>query len=178
MVVMFQRLELLSKNLITIVNKVIYNDSGNDVFDKQLIAKLINDNSLTPFNSTPLTKTEAKDLFMKKIFPHSARRIISEVGNEIRIYFPEIELDDGEVIEDTVILFDIIVHTSLYLMKDEDSQTIVRPLFIAQQIIDVLSNKADKDTVGKLHFNRIVEVEANEGFICYRIVAKMLTVGK
>jgi hypothetical protein len=159
------KLELLSKNLIIIINKALEN---------QNIIKMVDSNSLNPFLEADVNFP--KTLFMFKVFPYPFENAITDERTELRIYLSETGLNSG-VIEDTDIFFDIITHKNLYLIKDSNNNTLIRTMRIAQEIINIFDDKSI-ETVGRLKFNRIINLPVDDNFQATRMIASMITIGE
>lgn len=171
------RLELLSQNLISIINRILYNEKKDDLKERQVIAQLLNYSVNKPYSEPILTtKQQAQSLFMKSVFPYSTDTYTGEAKSEIRVYYPDIEFD-STVMEDTMVVFDIVVHESLYLMRNELNKSVIRPLEIAKHLIDFFDKQSFDDTIGTLKFERILSLNFDNGYQATRLIAKMMTIG-
>jgi hypothetical protein len=172
------KLELLSPNLIHIINRLLFNEELKNDSDKQIISQLVKHDDVKPFSKPILTKEEAKNLFMDRVFPFPFDNYTEGARTEIRVYFPECEFKNGTIIEDTTIIFDIVTHKDIYLMRDKDNKTLLRPHEIAKYIVRAFDTYTFKDTVGRLKFDALVNVPFDNGFQCTRLVARMTTFSK
>lgn len=171
-------LEYLSQNIITIINRSLYNKNREDNFERQVVSQLIKHDIQNPFSKPLLSESEAKGLFLNRVHPYPAENFTDEARTELRVYFPETDFIGGTVVEDTTVVFDIICHSSLYMIKDSDNNTLVRPHIIAKYLIDFFDEYTFSDTVGKLKFKRVLNLPYDNGFQCTRLVARMTTFGK
>lgn len=165
---MGKSLQMVSKNVVKIINTLIADEE---------FCKLIKYDIDTPLSQSALTPTASKNLFLKRIFPYPHdNQNINEELTEIRVYFPECEFDNAEVNEDTKIVFDIVVHKNLFMIRDENSDMVLRPHMIAQNIVEMFKNKSI-GTIGELHFKKMVTLKFDDNYQGSRLIAEMYTIG-
>lgn len=159
------KLELLSDNLTIILNELL---------NSQEVAKYLT----YPYGNAierPNVTLPAKSLMMKNVFPYPFNpKIQTEDCSQIRVYYPDGEIDDSEAWLDTDVFFDIVVAKTLWLVSDSEREAI-RPYEILRYLIEHFKDRSI-GTVGKLKFSRFVHLNVNENFDAIRIGARMLTV--
>lgn len=159
------KLELLSPNLVLILNEIIQ--------DKE-IAKYLYYNQSNPLTQ-PDIPLPAKNLMFKNVFPYPFDNAATVAdGSQVRVYYPNGYFENREIISDTAIVFDIIVAKSLWLVND--GSALLRPYEIMKNIVTLFSDRS-VGTVGRINFNRFVHLTVNDKFDAIRLEAKMLTIG-
>lgn len=153
--------DLLSPNLVLIANALLKN---------QDLCNLIYYDVEEPLIQNPLE--DSKVLFMDRVFPYPTSQILDNAQTQLRIWYPETTVANG-LIEDTSIYFDIITHNSLYLMRDAEGRTTLRPYKIASQITSMFDG-ISLETVGRLYFIKTISIPSND-FQILRLIAKMMT---
>jgi hypothetical protein len=162
------KLELLSDNLMIIISELLNNQS---------ISKYLKYNESNPI-SKPDIQLPANSLLMNKIFPYPFDPTIkTEDCTQIRVYYPDGELDDAQVWLETDIFFDIVVAKKLWLTNEGVERSSVRPYEIMRHIVEHFKDRSI-DTLGKLKFTRFVHMNANDNFEVVRLGACMMTITK
>jgi hypothetical protein len=159
------KLELLSQNIVLIMNQLI----GNKEIVKYLYYNVNN----------PLTQADislpAKSLMFKNVFPYPFDKNATITDcSQIRAYYPIGYLKNNEIINDTNVVFDIIVAKSLWLVNDGESK--IRPYELLRHTISTFSGKSI-GTLGQLHFSRFMHLTVNDKFDAIRLEATMTTIG-
>jgi hypothetical protein len=172
---MSSRLERVSSNLIYIINSILYSNKG-DERKKQIVSQLIKYDNDTPFTNPILTKKESSDLFLDRVYPFPFESYTDKAVSELRVYFPDLEFDSTGSVEDYTIFFDIIVHKSLYLIRNEENKPVFRPFRIAQEIIDIFNDKDfynnNPSPIGKnIAFKQMYNIKVDNGYQCLRLIA-------
>lgn len=168
-------LERVHSNLVYLINNTLYNPVGKDEKDRQVISQLVYYDDEKPFSKPILTEKECRNLFLDRVFPYSFESYSDKAITELRIYFPELDFQDGLVREDYLVIFDIIVHKSLYLIRDENNKTALRPYRIAQEILKTLNNKEfyknNPHPIGSgINFKRMIALKIDDNFQCLRLL--------
>lgn len=152
------KLELLSDNLVLIINKLLENDN---------LCKLIYYNSKNPYNELPISNKN-ETLMLTKIFPYPFNeKVETELGTQLHIFYPELEIQNNVVVEEVVVFVDIIVGKTLWLIND--GQPKVRPYEIAKEIVNIFHDKSI-DTLGQLDFFTIQQLNVNNVFSGIRLI--------
>jgi len=103
----------------------------------------------------------------ERIIPHPFDIDYTEdVRSQIHIYFPILEFENNQIVEDCLVFFDVIVHTSLWTIVDLDHKKKIRPYEIARNIIHEL-----KDVCS---FQEMTHLAVNEEFQAIRVQAQIL----
>lgn len=159
------KLELLSPNLVMILNQII---------SQKEIAKYLNYSQKNPL-SQPDIAMPATNLMFKSVFPFPFDNAVATTDcSQIRAYYPNGTFQSREIIADTRIVFDIIVAKSLWLVND--GTALIRPYEIMKHLIALFSDKSI-GTVGRINFHRFVHLTVNDKFDALRIEATMMTIG-
>lgn len=160
------KLELLSPNLIIILNELIKN---------QNIVKYLYYNQKNPLSQSNLT-LPATNLMFDKVFPYPFFiDVETEEGSQIRVYYPKGRIEDGRVIEDTMVYVDILVAKTLWLVNDGEAK--IRPYEMMKEIINHFYRKPI-GTLGSLTFDEFTHLTVNDKFSGVRLEGKMITLGK
>jgi len=157
------KLDILSENLFIIINKIIEN---------QDIVKMVNYDVINPLLQPAFTNP--KSLFMTRIFPYPYSGIISETQTQIRVYYGKTNIN---IIEQTPIIFDILTHESLYMIKDQNNVSLLRPYEIANRITQQF-DKNSIGTIGVLKFSEAIPIPIEGNYQMLRLIANMMTIGK
>jgi len=163
------KLELLSKNLVLIIDKLIKDEkvskliyyNTNDIFSRP---------DISPSIIAPLGETE-------RVLPYPFdTSFTNDERTQIHVYFPDLDFVNAENAESTVVFFDIVTHRNLWLFS-EFGEKLIRPYEIASSISRLFDGSLPntKSTVGKLNFLSLKQVHVNEEFSCVRLVATMTT---
>lgn len=145
--------------------------NGNKYCDKCGLEKTVDAHRYNDVLKNP------SKLIGSRIYPYHFESYTGETRVEIRVYLPILYFKNGGFIEDTDIYFDILTHRDLYFIDSEDgSELTIRPHEIAQEIINMFNNNS-VETVGKLDFTRLVQLNPDEKYQVTRLVASMFTIG-
>ncbi|MDH6674432.1 hypothetical protein M2277_005124 [Paenibacillus sp. LBL] len=159
------KLELLSPNLVQVLNQLIA--------DKE-IAKYLFYNQKNPL-SQPDIALPATNLMFKNIFPYPFDLTAAVADStQIRVYYPNGELHNREIIQDSKIVFDIVVAKSLWLVND--GAALLRPYEIMRNIVGLFSDKS-VGTVGRINFSRFFHLTVNDKFDAIRLEGNIITFG-
>lgn len=159
------KLELLSPNLVIILNEIIKDNE---------IAKYLYYNQSNPLSQVDIP-LPAKNLMFKNVYPYPFDNSAAATDtSQVRAYYPNGLFENREIIHDTRIVFDIIVAKSLWLVND--GSPLIRPYEIMKNIVNLFSDKS-VGTLGKINFHRFVHLTVNEKFDAIRVEATMLTIG-
>lgn len=160
------KLETFSSNVVLVLNEILNN---------QKICKY-----LYYANSNPLSQpdiADTKTLMFKQLFPFPFNpNVTNEEGIQIRVYYPKGKFDTYELITNAYLCFDIIIPNALYLVKDENGQSKVRPYEIMKQLINHFSKKSIS-TLGIIHFKEFYHLNVNDKFDCLRVTAETTNIG-
>jgi len=159
------KLDTLSENLILIVNKTLEN---------QDLVKMVYYNVTSPL-SQPVVENP-KTLFMNKVFPYQYTGVATkEVETQLMIYYGNTDIDH---IESTPVIFDVVLHKDLYLMKGLDNKSLLRPYEICNRITKQFDG-VSIGTVGRLNFKTAFPfgLDSQPDYKMLRLLAKMMTIG-
>lgn len=151
----------LSSNIITIIGEVLKNQElvncigwNSDEPSKQQI---------NPSEIAPRGKSE-------RIFPYPFDvSFKDDIRTQLHIYYPNLTFESNGHAGRAVILFDIVVHKSIWLMTD-DQKKVIRPYEIARLILDTFKDK-NVEGLGEIHFVSADHTVINEQFEGFRIIA-------
>lgn len=147
-----------------------------EIVNNQTICKYLNYNQSNPLTQVNLA-LPANSLIMTKVFPFPFDTKTEEVDiSHLRIYYPKGDFGSNQIIENTDLLFDIVVAKSKELWLVNDGSSLVRPYEIMKNIINHFDGKSIS-TVGRLKFKKFIHVSVNEKFDCVRLIAEMFTLG-
>lgn len=161
------KLKLLSPNLILLLQEILKN---------QNLCKLINYNQSNPYIQPDLTNPNS--LMLKKVFPFPFdTKVSTEEGTQLRVYYQDTIFKNNQVIEDSMIYFDIICSKSqnIWLINDGDPK--IRPYEIMSELITHLSDRPI-ETLGVVKFKKFVHVNVNDKFDCIRVIGDTFTIGR
>lgn len=115
----------------------------------------------------------SNQLFLNKLFPYPFDpKTETDEQCQVRVYYPNIEFKNAEVIEDTTILFDIVCSKTLWLAEGKK----IRPYEIASLIVNHFNNNSIS-TIGQINFIRAIHVFINDKYDAIRLQAKIMTIG-
>jgi hypothetical protein len=157
------KLNILSENLITIINKTLEN---------QDLVKLVNYNDVNPFIQPVVASPQS--LIRVKVFPYPYSGTLTDEQTQIRVYYGKCDIDH---IENTPVLWDIVTHNNLYLIKNSNNQNLLRPYEIAKRITQQF-DKTPVGTVGVLNFKDAIPFTIDTNYQMIRLIANMTTLGK
>lgn len=156
----------LSPNSIIIIDEMLKNDR---------LVNLIGYDNLTPYSSPVVAEADKGSLVMSRIFPIPVTGDIAiEKHTEVRVFFPQGDIKNKKIMGN-VVVFQIITHSDLWLIKDGDEKRI-RPYDIMHEIVEVFENKSH-GTLGVLHFMDYKYIRVNKDFSGYELIADMMTIG-
>jgi hypothetical protein len=162
---MVVKLELLSENLVIIVNKLLENPD---------LVKLVYYDDISPLSKPNLSASVLEEeLFLKRIFPYPFNGFMNETQTQIRVFYPKVNIN---ILEETRIYFEILTHNDLYLIKDNSNKTILRNYRIASEI----SRQFEKPVsgIGRLEFINAGIQPLPDNLQILRMEAKMLTMSR
>lgn len=117
----------------------------------------------------------ANNLMLTKLYPYPFDpNATLEDQVHLRVYYPNGVFQNNEMVQETLIYFDIICAKSLWLVNDGKSA--IRPYEIMKLVVDQFHDKTIS-TLGVLHFDEFVHLGVNDKFDAVRLVAEMTTVG-
>lgn len=159
------KLELLSPNLVLIIDEILNN---------QNICKYLYYNTKNPLGESNLT-LPANSLKLTKVYPCRINTAITDECTQLRIYYPGAKLNAVGATEDIWVSFDILCHINLWLIND-GTNSLIRPYEIMKELTNLFDQSLS--TVGKLVFKEFNQIFVNDKFDCIRLMAKMMTIGK
>jgi len=139
-----------------------------ELLDNQQLGKLLYYTQSDPLNQpninlvdlAPFGKTE-------RILPHPFDiDYTADVRSQLHIYFPRMEFRNNQILEDIMIFFDVVVHKSIWTVRDEAGNKVIRPYEIARLLIHELKDICQ--------FFEMTHIAVNEEFQCIRIEGQIL----
>jgi hypothetical protein len=160
------KLELLSPNLIIIVNKLIEN---------QELLKLVNYNDSDCLSLDDIEQPEL--MINTKIYPYPNNQTLTNEQTLIKVYYGHTKIQNRAV-ENTPVLFDCITHPDLYIINDpnDSNKRLLRLYEITNRITEQFDNISVQG-VGKLQFTDCIPIPLPDNFQMLRLIAKMMTIG-
>lgn len=164
------RLESLSKNIVTIMDELAKNDG---------LARLLVNNVSNPFsNSLPvidLSKLTNQKSDLCRIHPYPFDPDAQVEDNSfIRVYYPNGQFNENEVIAETQVNIDIIVAKSLWLI-DDGLKKMIRPYEIMSRVTDMIGRGSLNATI-KLKFSGWNHLAVNTKFDAIRLYSEYMSV--
>jgi hypothetical protein len=162
---MVMDLTRLSSNLINIIDEVLKN--------RELV-NLIGYNGNFPI-LPPNTPIDPKDIAPKgineKIFPYPFDIAYEgDVSTQLHIYYPNFQFKNNGYANEIILIFDVVVHKSIWLMMD-NSKKVIRPYQIVNQLVNTFKGKRIGQ-LGEIHFIDGSHTLINSQFEGIRLVAK------
>lgn len=155
------KLELLSKNLVLMLETLLTNDN---------IGKYLYYDLKNPLSQPSVSNVQS--LLFSKIFPYPFDpSVTTNACSQIRVYYTDGDINDV-VVERISITFDVVVAKSLWLTND--GSPTIRPYEIIKEIVNTFDNKSI-DTVGKLEFDSFRHVMLNDTFDIVQLTAEMVS---
>lgn len=157
------KLELLSKNLISILNEIKKN---------QNLCKYLYYNTTNPVAESDFdTSCLLVGCDVPRLFPYPF--VVTSSDEEIckiHVYYPNGQFVN-RVVENSIIYFDIICAKTLWLTNSG-----VRPYEIMTEVLNSF-DELNIGTIGTLLFKRFDHIAINEKFDCIRLRAEAFTLG-
>ncbi|WP_154214031.1 hypothetical protein [Bacillus cereus] len=156
----------LSTNLIGIIEGLVK--------DNKTLAKYLENNVSNPLTCKSFVDSEKYDctkLIMTKVFPFpfDVDSTLQE-GSQVRVFYYSGEMNTDTVVRDSLVVFDIILAKSLWLIND--GKPSLRPYDIADEIMKHFRDKSITG-VGRLHFIEFSHLMVNEKFSGIRLFAEV-----
>lgn len=158
------RFRLLSRNAIVLIEEMLSNQS---------LLKLIDSNSSDPLNTEDIQYTGS--LVEGKIFttPY-AGSVPKEEQVNVRVFFPKGRINH-RVVLGTRIVFEIVVHENLWLMRDKEGNKCLRPYEIMAEIVEQFEDRSI-GTLGVIHFRDFEFYSIGNSWTLYTLEAEMMTI--
>jgi len=157
------KFELLSNNTILIIQEVLKN---------QRLLKLINYASTYPLEESDIAKPD--NLVTTKIFPTPFFADVQEVESvQLRVFFEMGEIQNGKILG-SILVFQIIIPNSWWLIKIDDYDLALRPYLIMAELVNQFEKKSIS-TVGVLRFSRFRYSYVNEQVTAYELYSDMMS---
>lgn len=138
------------------------------LLDNQALGKLLYYTVSNPLNQANINLTDLAPFGKyERILPHPFDIDYTEdVRSQLHIYFPRLEFVNNQIVENSLIFFDIVVHKSLWTIRDEANKKKIRPYEIAKHLIHELKGYCD--------FTEMSHLSVNEQFQCLRVEAELV----
>jgi hypothetical protein len=149
----------LSNDLIGLIGKMLNN---------QELGKLLYYTQSNPLNQPNLNLVDLAPFGnSERILPHPFDvDYTADVRSQLHIYFPNCVFTNNQIVEDTMTFFDIVVHKSIWTIRDLQNKKKIRPYEIARLIIHELSNICQ--------FEEMTHIAVNDEFQCIRLQAQII----
>lgn len=155
----------MSSNLIDIIEEVLKN---------QELVNLIGYNGnfpILPPNVPVVPKDIAPKGSKERIFPYPFNvDYKADVRTQLHIYYPSFRFKNNGHANEIILIFDVVVHKSIWLMQDNNKK-VIRPYQICKQIVDTFKDKK-VGQLGEIHFVDGSHTLINSDFEGVRLVAK------
>lgn len=136
----------------------------------QNFKKLLKVNGDKPLQVPDITETVIEKQL--KPYPFSQDNVQIESEVIVRAYISDGEIDNGEVITDYTLMFDILVPVSMWFIKIDDNgkmKQATRAFVIMEEIADTF--KDTKGTLGKMSIDSFIILQVNDNVAGYRVQA-------
>jgi hypothetical protein len=153
------KLLTLSDDLVGLMGNLL----DNQEFGKLLyytVANPLNQPNINVVDLAPFGKYE-------RILPHPFDvDYTADVRSQINVYFPRLEFINNQIVENVLVFFDIVVHKSIWTIRDENNKKKIRPFELARLIIHELKEYCE--------FAEMTHLAVNEEFQCIRLEADIV----
>lgn len=158
------KFDLMSRNGVILLEELLK--------DQELIKYVVYNDS-TPQDKPNITNTGS--LIFNKIFPTPFDdEVPPEQETNVRVFFPEGELANDEVLNSTV-SFQVITHNALWNVRRKDGERGLRPYEIMTRIVDIFEGNTIK-TVGVIHFDRYIYQNLGREYGMYILEGTLMTI--
>jgi hypothetical protein len=142
-----------------------------------LMGVLLTDESLAKLiyypHANPLNQPDFNPVLIapfgkyERIIPHPFDiNYTEDVRSQVHVYFPQLEFQNNEIVEDVTAFFDVVVHTNIWTILDQNGKKKIRPYEIARLIIHNLKDYCS--------FVEMSHLAVNEEFQALRIEAQIV----
>jgi hypothetical protein len=154
--------ERLSSNIIVVINEILKN---------QNLVNYIGWTSDNPSSQSIVPSSIAPKAPNERIFPYPFdTNYKGDVRTQLHIYYPSFTFENNGKASQVVMLFDIVVHKSIWLVTD-NGKKLIRPYQIAKLLVDTFKDK-HIDGLGEIHFIQGSHTIINDQFEGFRLVAR------
>lgn len=153
------KLLTLSDDLVNLMGKLLANQSlGKLVY--YTVPNPLNQANLILSDLAPFGKYE-------RILPHPFDiDYTADIRSQIHIYFPRLEFINNQIVENVLVFFDIVVHKSIWTIRDDTNKKKIRAYEIARHIISDLKSVCE--------FTEMTHLSVNEEFQALRLEAEII----
>jgi hypothetical protein len=160
---MVMNFERLSSNVITIIAEVLKN---------QKLVNYLGWNGDHPSAKSIVPSTIAPKGANERILPYPFDTSYkADVRSQLHIYYPSMVFENNGNAGVALVVFDIVVHKSIWLLTDADKR-VIRPYQVANFIMQSFKGKSIEG-LGELHFIKADHTVINEQFEGFRLVARI-----
>lgn len=164
------KLESLSKNIVKIMGELSKNEA---------LARLLLNHDENPFEK-PVGNNKRFIVHPKnelcRIFPFPfSPEATTESGAFIRVYYNNGEFDGSEVISETQLNIDIVVSKDLWLIHDDDNNSLIRPYEIMSRVVDMIGKRSVNSSI-KLKLDGWQHLAVNTKFDAVRLYSEYFTI--
>jgi len=132
------------------------------------LAKLVYYTQSNPLDQPNFNPVEIAPFGKKeRILPHPFDiDYTADIRSQIHIYFPILEFENNQILENCMVFIDIVVHSSIWTIIDSNKKKKIRPYEIARHIVYAL-----KDVCS---FEEMTHLAVNDQFQCMRIQGQII----
>lgn len=160
------KLDGFTSNVVTVINEIL---------TSQTICKYLYYQDSAPQTHANIADTST--LMFKNLFPYPFNPSINDTDTiQIRVYYPKGKFETYEIITNAYLCFDIIIPNTMYLVRDENDASKVRPYEIMKQLINHFSRNS-VGTLGIIHFKEFFHLSVNDKYDCVRLTSETMSLG-
>jgi hypothetical protein len=138
------------------------------LLDNQELGKLLYYSVSNPLNQPNIVITDLAPFGkFERILPHPFDvEYTADIRSQLNIYFPRLEFINNQIVEDVLVFFDIVVHKSIWTIRDDEGKKKIRPYEIARHVIKELIDVCD--------FHEMTHLAVNEEFQALRLEGQII----
>jgi hypothetical protein len=168
---MVMNMQTISSDLVVFIGKLLSEEEiiflvGNDHIRPFEQAKK-SVGSLAPFGSD------------QRLYPYPFNVDYNEgMRSQIHLYFPTMDFNSNDIVEDIIIWFDIVVHKELWLIEKQNTEgryeKLIRPYEIAQSISEIVKRVDVGDRDLKVDLVSFDHLGVNENYQAIRLEGRLV----
>lgn len=140
-----------------------------ELLDNQQIGKFLYYTESNPLNQPNINMVDLAPFGRsERILPHPFDiDFTADVRSQLHIYFPRMEFKNNQILEDVMVFFDIVVHKSIWTVRNNENKKVIRPYEIARLVIHELKDICQ--------FIEMTHISVNEEFQCIRLEGQIIS---
>lgn len=152
------KLQTLSDDLVSMMGGLLDNqDLGKMLYYS--VSNPLNQANINLIDLAPFGKYE-------RILPHPFDiEYNADIRSQLHIYYPRLAFVNNEIVENALVFFDIVVHKSLWTIRDVENKKKIRPIEIARLVINELKHVCE--------FIEMTHLDVNTDYQCIRLEAEI-----